>query len=169
MIPGSKKVLRKILSADYNANITENPPPKPKSLDLFLQFRKEMINSKLGRAYKNLPPQEGLYEESAEDKRDLELQKKAREQLDNTDFRILNFEEDLKKAHEVKPLDLSEDEEVFEEMEKIIKKEKGEAFKRDARTFTEDHKIFDEEADKTHMAKSAENEMVDDLQNRSLV
>jgi predicted SpoU family rRNA methylase len=167
VIPGSKKVLRKILSADYNTNVEANPPPKPKSLDLFLQFRKEMVNSKLGRAYNNLPPQEGLYEESVEDQREIEKQTKARDLLSNTDFRILDFEEDLKKAKEAKPLDLSEDEEIFEEMESIIKKEKGEAFKRDANTFTQDFKIFDEEADKTHRAKYAENEMVEDLQNRS--
>ena len=168
MIPGSKKVLRKILSADYNANVEANPPPKPKSLDLFLQFRKEMMQTKMGRVYNNLPPQEGLYEDSPEDKKQTEMQKKARDQLNNTDFRILDFEEDLKKAKEVKPLDLSEEEEVFEEVENIIKKEKGEAFKRDAPTITQDFKIFDEEADKTHRAKFVEDEAIEDLQKRRL-
>ena len=56
MIPGTKHILKKILDADYNNSNIAPPeePKKPNQLNLFLQFRKEMIDE--APVYKNLPP-----------------------------------------------------------------------------------------------------------------
>ena len=65
VIPGSKAFLKNILAADYNSNVEVKEPSKPNTLNLFLKFRKEMMKSV--PMYKNLPPQEGLYDPDPEE------------------------------------------------------------------------------------------------------
>lgn len=126
LIPGTKKILKVILGEDYNANIEIEEPKKPNTLNKFLKFRKEMLKEKDPAAvYKNLPPQEGLFEESPFKEKQAELNKKAKKISENLDFRILNFEEELKRAREGVAMKDEQDEEVFEQMEKNLMAKKG--------------------------------------------
>ena len=166
MIPGSKLFLKRVLSADYNSNVEEKEPEKPKSLNSFLQFRKEMMKTKIGRKYNNLPPQEGLYEADQEDLEEKQKMANAGEMHQNLDFRILDFEADLRKAKDVKVANLENDDEVFEEMEKIIQKEKGDFFKKESLTYSSQNNIFDHDTEKTHKAHYIEEESFKKMEKR---
>lgn len=129
MIPGTKQILKKVLLADYN-NPNAAPdaePKKPNSLNHFLQFRKEFMNE--SPVYRNLPPQEGLFEEPPEQTEEKKLAAEADEMRQNVDFKLIDLDADIAKMKRATPTDPDRDEEVFELMEQREAAKKGELFK----------------------------------------
>ena len=115
VIPGTKPFLKRILQSDYNSNVIVKEPKKPNSLNNFLQFRKEMMESH--EVYKNLPPQEGLNELDPEEVQDALLEEKASKIQENYDFKLLNADTDIQKAKNSTPTDLEQEDEVMERVE----------------------------------------------------
>lgn len=139
MIPGTKSFLKKILQADYNANVEVEEPKKPNSLNLFLKFRKEMMNSV--PLYKNLPPQEGLYDPDPEEERIRKLQEKAKRLQQNSDFKILDADQDPAAAKASSFNSLDEEDEAMDVMEQNMIKRHGEIYKQKSRDVFGDHEM----------------------------
>lgn len=126
MIPGTKPFLKKILEADYNANVEVKEPSKPNSLNMFLQFRKEMMKSV--PVYRNLPPQEGLHDEDPAEARERELQEKAANIQANVDFKLLDADNDAAAVKRSTPTSLDEEDEVMDKFESELLKRSGEVY-----------------------------------------
>lgn len=126
MIPGTKSFLKKVLEADYNTSVEVKEPPKPNSLNMFLQFRKAMLNS--AQVYKNLPPQEGLHDPDPQDERNRILEEKAAAIRTNSDFRLLDADNDAEAAKRGTPTSLDEEDEVMDVFEKQLVKRSGEIY-----------------------------------------
>lgn len=128
MIPGTKGFLKRILKEDYNKPIQPKEPKKPNSLNMFLQFRKDVMDN--NEFYKNtLPPQEGLYTPDPQDIKERQLQDKAKGLMKNLDFRILDADTDIEDAKKEQPSSLQEEDEVMDQFEQNYIKRKGRVFK----------------------------------------
>ena len=109
-------------------------PKKPNQLNLFLQFRKEMIDE--APVYKNLPPQEGLFEKDPAIEEKKQLSKEAKQMQYNIDFRLLDLDADIANAKKSEQVDQEREEAVFEEVEKRMVKKKGTILKNRSETQT---------------------------------
>lgn len=139
MIPGTKPFLKKILEADYNANIEVKEPPKPNSLNMFLKFRKEMM--KTVPMYRNLPPQEGLNEEDPEIAQKKKLKDEAKKIQENVDFRILDADKDPETTRMTKTSSLDEEDDVMETFEQEFVNRHGDIYTQGDNEIMEGHQM----------------------------
>lgn len=133
--------MKRLLEADYNAKIELKEPEKPNSLNMFLKFRKEMMNN--SPVYKNLPPQPGLFDPDPEEEKNRILEEKASKIQSNIDFKILDADKDPETARSTSMSSLDEEDEVMDILEQNMVKKEGGVYAKESDTVFGDHGMVD--------------------------
>lgn len=102
----------------------------------------------------NLPPMEGLHNKEPEEvEMSMKEKKIMKQQEQNLDFKIMDFEKDLEAAKAREINDIEEEDAVYEKFEKkFLKKEKG-VFEDDNKSLLGEFGLWDTDQERTHKGK----------------
>ena len=114
--------------------------------------------------FRNLPPQEGLFEPTKEDESSKKIEKEAQRLAHNSDFRILDLDEEIAAAKSQEVTDLEKEDEAYERMEHILKEKHGDIYSSKANyQFLEDRGLMDSNETRTHKGAKKDKEAKESL------